>query len=751
MYSQLYSTFSRHKRTLAALLFGVAFSAVVAYATPPTSPYTAGETLDPSCAPGDTNCSVLIIPDQTGNAGEYLTTNGTTLSWAAVSGGGSLTGSTSGGGSETWLGVGAGGGGASTQNTVFMGVNAGTGASNSPGSVFIGGVAGANAINSAASVFLGYLAGGASVSASNAVFIGYSAGYAATNASGSTFLGSLAGSEADNAANSIFIGSNAGLSDTVDNTAGGTPGGTSILIGNASSTGGFSNSIALGTNATNTATNQFLIAPAYTQLNIRGVNYTFPSAQGGASTVLTNNGSGTLSWSAIPSVVSLRTNGTTNGSQSILNLVSGTNITLSDNGSGAVTITAAGGSSLLGSTSSSNSETWLGGGAGSSSNSTNATVFLGLNAGANATGATGSVFVGSSSGQDSNAAAASFLGQSSGSGAASADNAVFIGYESGFNASNAAGSVFLGSQTGSGATNALQSIFIGNRAGEGDVVDNTFDVSDYSILIGNLTSTGGFSNSIALGSNVTNTQSNQFMIGSSIRPIDSTRINGSAATQCTITTGTGINCTSDERLKTNITSLDDDTLDKIRNIDTVTFNWLATPDTNAQIGFIAQNLEQYFPQLVATDSDGYKGVYYAQMAPILVKAIQELDVKVDALAGIDDGTSFMSTIASWLANAGNRITRIFTGEICLTDEGGDSECLNKEELGRLKQLLGNESQTSNENNTEDTSEEVVEETSESTADTPAPEVQTETAGEGSVVEEIPVEEPVQEIAPEAAV
>lgn len=196
------------------------------------------------------------------------------------------------------------------------------------------------------------------------------------------------------------------------------------------------------------------------------------------------------------------------------------------------------------------------------------------------------------------------------------------------------------------------------------------------------------------------------MIGSTTRPIDSTRINGSAATQCTITTGTGINCTSDERLKTNITSLDDDTLNKIRNIDTVTFNWLAAPDTNAQIGFIAQNLEQYFPQLVATDSDGYKGVYYAQMAPILVKAIQELDVKVDALAGIDDGTSFMSTIASWLANAGNRITRIFTGEICLTDEGGDSECLNKEELGRLKQLLGNESQTSNENNTEDTSEEI---------------------------------------------
>jgi hypothetical protein len=724
MRSQLYSTVTRHKRTLAALLFGVAFSAVVAYATPPGSPYTAGETLDPACAPGDINCSVLIIPDQTGNSGEYLTTNGTTLSWATVSGGGSLTGSTSGGGSETWLGVGAGSGGASTTNTVFMGVNAGTGATNSSGSVFIGGVAGANAVNSGSSVFVGYLAGGASVSASNAVFIGYSAGYSATNGSGSTFLGSLAGSEAENAANSIFIGNTAGLNDTVDNTVSG----TSILIGNGSSTGGFKNSIAIGTNATNTAQNQLLIASAYTQLNIRGVNYTFPSAQGSASTVLTNNGSGTLSWTAVPSVL-LRTDGVTNGSQSILNLVSGTNVTLTDNGSGAVTIAAAGGSSLLGSTSSSNTETWLGSGAGATSSSTNATVFLGLNAGSNSTGATGSVFVGSSSGQDSNAVGASFLGQNSGSGATSADNGVFIGYESGLNASNAAGSVFLGAQTGSGATNAIQSIFIGNRAGESDTVDNTSNISDYSILIGNLTSTGGFSNSIALGSNVVNTQSNQFMIGSSTSPIDSTRINGSASTQCTITTGTGINCTSDERLKTNITSLDDDTLNKIRNVDTVTFNWLATPNTNQQIGFIAQNLEQYFPQLVATDSDGYKGVYYAQMTPILVKAIQELDVKVDALAGIDGGGNFMDSIAAWLANAGNRITRIFTGEICLTDESGDSECLNKEELGRLKQLL-NDINESTEPVDED---EVVDAPEEVTQETPE-EIPTETPVEEAVVE-----------------
>ncbi len=77
-----------HKRTIAALVFCLAFSLTVAYATPPTSPYIGGETLDPTCAPGDTNCTVSIFPDQTGHAGEYLTTDGNTVSWVAIVGGG---------------------------------------------------------------------------------------------------------------------------------------------------------------------------------------------------------------------------------------------------------------------------------------------------------------------------------------------------------------------------------------------------------------------------------------------------------------------------------------------------------------------------------------------------------------------------------------------------------------------------------------------------------------------------------------
>ena len=50
-------------------------------------PYEAGETLDPACAPGDSNCTVKILPIQTSNAGKILTTDGTTTSWITETGG----------------------------------------------------------------------------------------------------------------------------------------------------------------------------------------------------------------------------------------------------------------------------------------------------------------------------------------------------------------------------------------------------------------------------------------------------------------------------------------------------------------------------------------------------------------------------------------------------------------------------------------------------------------------------------------
>src|ERR1700686_2244463 len=52
---------------LAGLIFAGLFSGMMyVFATPPASPYAPGETLNPSCNVGDTNCSVVSPVPYTG-------------------------------------------------------------------------------------------------------------------------------------------------------------------------------------------------------------------------------------------------------------------------------------------------------------------------------------------------------------------------------------------------------------------------------------------------------------------------------------------------------------------------------------------------------------------------------------------------------------------------------------------------------------------------------------------------------------
>ncbi len=64
----------------------------------------------------------------------------------------------------------------------------------------------------------------------------------------------------------------------------------------------------------------------------------------------------------------------------------------------------------------------------------------------------------------------------------------------------------------------------------------------------------------------------------------------------------------------------------------VTYNWIDnSKDSTEQIGFIAQELEKVFPQLVKTDEKGMKSVAYANMTAVLVQAIKEQQQQIDDL------------------------------------------------------------------------------------------------------------------------
>ncbi|MCC2545131.1 tail fiber domain-containing protein [Hymenobacter sp. BT175] len=49
-----------------------------------------------------------------------------------------------------------------------------------------------------------------------------------------------------------------------------------------------------------------------------------------------------------------------------------------------------------------------------------------------------------------------------------------------------------------------------------------------------------------------------------------------------------------------------------------------------QVGVLAQEIEKIYPELVSTDAHGYKAVNYAQLTPVLLETIKELDAQLAA-------------------------------------------------------------------------------------------------------------------------
>ncbi len=91
---------------------------------------------------------------------------------------------------------------------------------------------------------------------------------------------------------------------------------------------------------------------------------------------------------------------------------------------------------------------------------------------------------------------------------------------------------------------------------------------------------------------------------------------------------------SDRRFKSDISELST-AMDAIKQIQSVRYKWKDRPgDTNPHYGFIAQDLETVLPEMVHTDSEGYKSVRYIEIIPILVNALKEQQKEIDALKSI---------------------------------------------------------------------------------------------------------------------
>ncbi|MEP7377220.1 MAG: tail fiber domain-containing protein [Chitinophagaceae bacterium] len=86
--------------------------------------------------------------------------------------------------------------------------------------------------------------------------------------------------------------------------------------------------------------------------------------------------------------------------------------------------------------------------------------------------------------------------------------------------------------------------------------------------------------------------------------------------------------TSDARLKKNIHPLSYG-LKEIMQLKPVSYNWIESPDSGNKIGLIAQEVKKVIPEVVIGDEQKEKlGMNYAEMVPVLINAIKDLNKEV---------------------------------------------------------------------------------------------------------------------------
>jgi hypothetical protein len=94
---------------------------------------------------------------------------------------------------------------------------------------------------------------------------------------------------------------------------------------------------------------------------------------------------------------------------------------------------------------------------------------------------------------------------------------------------------------------------------------------------------------------------------------------------------------SDFRLKKDVTNLDECVLENlVMKLRPVEFTWKDDigyePRRNTRdVGFIAQEIEKLFPEVVSTDIYGYKNIQYDLLVSVGVATLRENNIRVEKL------------------------------------------------------------------------------------------------------------------------
>ena len=227
---------------------------------------------------------------------------------------------------------------------------------------------------------------------------------------------------------------------------------------------------------------------------------------------------------------------------------------------------------------------------------------------------------------------------------------MFSGYLSGYNNTTGYNNLFSGTQSGYNTTTGINNLFSGYNSGYRNTTGNYNLFSGtssgfYNTTGSNNTALGAYSgpangsgaltNATAVGANVALTTSNTLILGNGANVGIGTTTPAYALDVVGIIRGNNV-AASDARFKTRVRPLGG-ALAAVLALRGVRYEWNALGIQHGgtagagQVGVIAQELEQVFPELVSTDAQGYKAVNYAQLTPVLLEAIKELAARNAAL------------------------------------------------------------------------------------------------------------------------
>lgn len=88
---------------------------------------------------------------------------------------------------------------------------------------------------------------------------------------------------------------------------------------------------------------------------------------------------------------------------------------------------------------------------------------------------------------------------------------------------------------------------------------------------------------------------------------------------------------SDKNLKNNIVDISEEKINYLLDLNPVEFTCKLDIKNNIHYGFIAQDLEKIYPELVKDSEKGYRKVNYMELIPLIVSKMKNMQNEIDEL------------------------------------------------------------------------------------------------------------------------